>query len=92
MEGQIGLKTAQVCLKMLDAGKIEIITDDKQTCIFGYPMFRETHTYFLPRKNVYLTDSFGFVTIITRTGQVTHVTEALQFVSRYLPSLQKLPL
>ena len=67
MEGQIGLKTAQVCLKMLDAGKIEIFTDDKQTCIFGYPMFRETHTYFLPRKNVYLTDSFGFVTIITRT-------------------------
>ena len=89
----MGLKTAQVCLNMLDAGKIEIFTDDKQPCVFGYPMSRETHRYvYIPRKNVYLTDSFGFVTIITRTGQVTHVTEALGFVSRYLPSLQKLPL
>ena len=57
-----------------------------------YPMFRETHTYLYHEKNLHLTDSFGFVTIITRTGQVTHVTEALQFVSRYLPVLQKLPL
>ena len=56
----MGLKTAQVCLKMLDAGKIEIFTDDKQTCFFGYIPYVQRNPYVcLPRKNLYLTDSFG---------------------------------
>ena len=56
----MGLKTAQVCLKILDAGKIEIFTDDKQTCnFFGYIPYVQRNPYVsLPRKNLHLTDSF----------------------------------
>ena len=68
------------------------MTNKHAICLGIYPMFRETHTYLYHEKICIWLIAFGFVTIITRTGQVTHVTEALQFVSRYLPVLQKLPL